>query len=183
MSRAGTAVAGAIGPLLILAVAPDGCAEPRIGKGTRELALHISPDFESAIGDTIFVEAGYGVFVRDRLQVRGTYSYTLMEDIAGNDNDYRMSELALVGEYHFRVGNAFVPYVGLELGWSQSQFGDFDESALVYGPRAGLKYFMADNVALAFEAAYKFAGTDVFINDFTAEDTDLTLAFGLRVMF
>jgi opacity protein-like surface antigen len=77
----------------------------------------------------------------------------------------------------------FVPYLGAGVGWRSSHFGDLEESALVYGPRAGLKIFLADNVALDFEVTYKLSGADVFINDFVAEDTDLTSVIGLRVLF
>jgi len=38
-------------------------------------------------------------------------------------------------------------------------------------------------VALDFEVAYKLATADVFINDFVADDTDLSLGIGLRVLF
>jgi hypothetical protein len=54
---------------------------------------------------------------------------------------------------------------------------------LVYGPRAGIEYFVADNVALALDITYEFAAADVFVNDFQAEDTDLTPALGLRFFF
>ena len=158
-------------------------ADPMTKKGNRELSLHISPDFEGAIGDTIFVQAGYGMFFWDRIEARATFSYTLLEDVAGADSDYKASELDLVGEYHIDLGGALVPYVGAGLGWSKSEFNTLDESAFVYGPRAGIKYFLADNVALDLEVAYKFATTDVFINDFVAEDTDLSLGLGLRVLF
>jgi len=71
--------------------------------------LHISPDFEGAIGDTIFVQAGYGMFFWDRIEARATFSYTLLEDVAGADSDYKASELDLVGEYHIDLGGALVP--------------------------------------------------------------------------
>lgn len=76
-----------------------------------------------------------------------------------------------------------VPYLGAGLGWRSSHFGKLEESALVYGPRAGIKVFLVDNVALDFELTYKLASADVFINDFVAEDTDLSSGIGLRVLF
>jgi opacity protein-like surface antigen len=121
--------------------------------------------------------------VRDGLAARGTLSHTVLEDVAGEDSDYRTSEAGLAGEYHFELGGKLVPYLGLGLGWRRSQFADLDESALVYGPRMGLKYFVADNVALDLEITYKFGSADVFINDFKAEDTDLSSAVGFRVLF
>lgn len=176
--RAGLA-AGVISCFLASTISAD----PKITKGTRELSLHVSPDFESTIGDMILVQAGYGVFLRDRLELRGTFNYALLEDIAGADADYKMFEYGVVGEYHIDLGGAAVPYLGAGIGWGKSEFGSLDESALVYGPRAGVKYFVADNVAIDFEVAYKLAFADVFINDFIAEDHDLSLGLGLRVLF
>ncbi|CAN5121539.1 hypothetical protein BH24PSE2_BH24PSE2_15470 [soil metagenome] len=166
-----------------LLLASTASADPMIEEGNRELSLHISPDFEGAIGDTIFLEAGYGIFVRDGIVARATLSHTVLEDVAGEDTDYRTSEAAIVGEHHFDLGGKLVPYAGVGLGWRRTQFADLDESALVYGPRLGLKYFVADNVALDLEITYKFGAADVFINDFQAEDTDLSSAVGFRVMF
>jgi hypothetical protein len=158
-------------------------AEPLIQSGHHELSLHISPDFEGAIGDMIFAQAGYGMFVRDGLELRGTFSYTLLEDVSGAENDYKMWELGAVGEYHMNRDRRVVPYLGLGVGWAKSLFANVDESAAVYGPRAGVKCFLADNAALDFEVTYRFASADVFINDFAREDSDLSLLFGLRVLF
>jgi opacity protein-like surface antigen len=158
-------------------------AEPKLDQGVRELSLHISPDFESAIGDTIVARVGYGVFVRDRVSLRGTIQYMLMEDIAGNDADFRTLEYTLLGEYHFKTPRRVVPYLGAGIGWTSSEFGLLDESAFVYGPRAGVKYFMADNAALDLEVAYRFATADVFISDFVAEDADLTVGIGMRFLW
>lgn len=158
-------------------------AEPMIRTGNQDLSVHVSPDFEGAIGDMIFVQLGYGRFIRDRLEIRGTYAYTVLEDIAGADSDYKMSELGLVGEYHIDLGKALVPYVGVDIGWSKSAFGSLDESAFVYGATGGFNYFLADNVGLDFEVTYRFATADVFINDFQPEDHDLAAKIGLRFLF
>ena len=164
-------------------LASGASAQPMIQKDVNELSVHVSPDFEGAIGDMIFAQAGYGRFLWNRFSVRGTLLYTILEDVAGEDEDYRTSELGVAGEYHFDLGGNLVPYLGAGLGWRSSHFGDFKESALVYGPRAGLKYFLAENVSLDLEVTYKIGSADVFINDFVPEDTDLSTAIGLRVLF
>ena len=156
--------------------------DPRIGRGHGELSLHVSPDFEGPVGDTIAADAGYGFFVRDRLALRGTVGYAVLEDVGGEDSDYRMRELDVAAEYHFVLGAA-VPYLGAGVGWARSEFGGEAESAFVYGPRGGLKYFLAPNVALDFEVVYKLGSADVFVNDFAREDTDLSTTIGLRVFF
>ena len=171
----------------VLASAAGAVAQPRIQRGHQELSVHVSPDFEGAVGDMIDVEAGFGVFVRDRLSLRGTLLYEGLEDVAGEDSDYRSAEIGLAAELHFIGGGGgrsrFVPYLGAGVGWRRTRFDLLDESAAVYGPRAGLKIFLADNVALDFEVTYKLGSADVFINDFVPEDTDLSSGIGLRVLF
>ena len=167
----------------VLASVAGANAQPRIQRGHQELSVHASPDFEGAVGDMIDVEAGYGVFVRDRLSLRGTLLYEGLEDVAGEDSDYRSAEIGLAAELHFGGRSRFVPYLGAGVGWRRTRFDLLDESAAVYGPRAGLKVFLADNVALDFEVTYKLGSADVFINDFVSEDTDLSSGIGLRVLF
>lgn len=167
---------------VIASFATAAAAGPLIGRGHGELSLHVSPDFEGPVGDTIAADAGYAFFVRDRLAIRGVLGYAVLEDVAGEDSDYRMREVDAAAEYHFALG-AFVPYLGAGVGWARSEFGGEAESAFVYGPRGGLKYFLAPNVALDFEVVYKLGSADVFVNDFAREDTDLSMAIGLRVFF
>jgi hypothetical protein len=158
-------------------------AGPMLQKGARELAIHVSPDFEGAIGDTISADAGFGWFVRDRIVLRGVLDYEILEDVAGADADYRTSGLGVAAEYHFGHGETLVPYLGLGLGWRSTHFGEHEEAAMVYGPRAGLKVFLADNVALDCEAIYELGAADVFVNDFVPEDSDLRTLIGLRFYF
>jgi opacity protein-like surface antigen len=169
--------------VLLLAFSPAARAEPKLERGTHELSVHVSPDFEGAIGDMLLAQAGYAIFLRDRLAARGTLGYAVLEDVAGEDSDYRMQELGVAVEYHLAFWGKAVPYLGAGVGWRRSHFGDLDASGLVYGPRAGLKVFLADNVALDFEVTYKASSEAVFVNDFVAEDTDLTSVIGLRVSF
>ena len=166
-----------------LLLAAPAAAQPRIQKGSRELAAHVSLDFEGAVGDTISADAGYGWFVRDGLLLLGTVSYAILEDVAAEDSDFRTSELGVAAEYHFRRDRNLVPYLGLGVGWRSTEFDDVTNRGVTYGPRAGIKLFLADNVALDFELVYRLARDDLFVNDFVVEDSDLTSAIGLRVLF
>lgn len=173
---------GAAVLLFTLAAAPA-AAQPMLQRGTQELSVHVSPDFEGAIGDQLDARAGFGWFVRDGLSLRATVAYALLEDVAGEDSDYRMSQATLAAECHLWRASRVVPYLGLGAGWRSSHFGKLEESAPVYGPRAGLKVFLADNVALDFEVTYELSSDDVFVNDFVPEDTDISSQIGLRVLF
>jgi opacity protein-like surface antigen len=171
-------------PALLAALAcPAAAAQPRLQRGTHELAVHVSPDFEGAVGDQIDVAAGYGVFVRDRLSLGGTLLWESLEDVAGEDSDYRTWEVGIAADYHFAGLGRVVPFAGAGVGWRRTRFDLLDESAVVYGPRAGVEVYLADNVALGLEVTYKLAGADVFVNDFVVEDTDLSSMIGLRVAF
>ena len=110
-------------------------------------------------------------------------NYAVLEDVAGEDSDYRSSELGVAAEYHFWRDRRLVSYLGAGVGWRQTHFGKLEESALVYGPRAGVKLFFVDNAALDLELTYELSSADVFINDFVAEDTDFSVAIGFRVLF
>lgn len=169
--------------LFLSLVVCDAWAQERLEKGRRELSIHISPDFEGAVGDMLLVQAGYGVFVREGWEARGTLAWAVLEDVAGEDSDYRTWELSGAGEYHFDRGRDLVPYAGFGLGWRKTEFGALEESGAVYGPRGGVKYFLADNVVLDLEVTYKLSTADVFINDFEADNTDISSTIGLRLLF
>jgi hypothetical protein len=88
-----------------------------------------------------------------------------------------------VAEYNHALGETLVPYVGVEAGYRSLTYLDVEESAFVYGARGGLKVFIADNVAVEIAAAYKLAGSEVYVNDFVLEDSDLTYGVGFWVMW
>jgi hypothetical protein len=159
-------------------------ADPMTQRGTQELAVHVSPDFEGAVGDMLDLEAAYGYFLRERFVLRGALDYTVLEDVAGEDSDYRSTQIAVSAEYLARRGSArLVPRLGLAIGWRNTHFGDLQEAALTYGPRLGLDYFVADNVAIGLGVSFDFAAADVFVNDFVVEDTDISSKVGLRLFF
>ena len=169
--------------LMMLMIGVSASADPALLRGTKDLSLLGSPDFTAPTGDTLNLDIGFGYFVRDNFNLRGTLQHDVQEDIAPGDADYRATEFNLIGEYHFNLGWSTVPYVGLDLGWRRSKFGTIREDALIYGPRIGIKYFLADNVAIDLSLSYKFAGNDVFVSDFEIENKKISFGFGLRYMF
>ena len=158
-------------------------ADPLLQKGTKDLALAGSPDFTAPSGDTVSLDFGLGLFIRDNLSLRVTLLHEIQEDIAPGNADYRATEYNLVSEYHFDPGWLFIPYVGVELGWRRSKFGSIRDSGAIYGPRAGIKYFLADNVAIDVVISYKTSTDDVYISDFKSENNKIAFGFGLRIMF
>lgn len=158
-------------------------ADPALQKGTKDLSLVGSPDFTGPSGDTLNLNFGFGLFLRDNFNLRGTLQHDVQEDIAPGESDYRATEYNLVGEYHFDFGWSAIPYVGADLGWRRSKFGSIREDGIIYGPRIGIKYFLGDNIAIDTALSYKFAGSDVFVSDFKHEDKKISFGFGLRIMF
>ena len=179
MQKAGALLAG----LVALFSAFYLNADPLLQKGTKDLALVGSPDFTAPSGDTLSLDFGLGLFIRDNLSLRVTLLHEIQEDIAPGNADYRATEYNLVSEYHFDPGWLFIPYVGVELGWRRSKFGSIRDSGAIYGPRAGIKYFLADNVAIDVVISYKTSTDDVYISDFKSENNKIAFGFGLRIMF
>lgn len=169
---------------LLLAAAVPAIAESPFDKGSHDLSLEVSPDFEGVTGDTIDVEAGYGYFLRDKLALRAALRYATIEDVAPGEKDYRRREVTLGLEYQFwRSGHSVVPYAGVELGYARLNYLDFDASGAVGGLRGGVKILLSPHVAIDFTAAYTVSSENVFVNDFVPEDSDLTYGIGLRAMF
>ena len=181
-SIASTMMTGFLTLLPYPGLCADDSSEPTIYEGGREFSISGSPDFLGPTGDTLNVSAGYGMFVRDRVLIRGSFIYTTVEDIAPGENDYRAREADIAVEYHFDLGNAFVPYVGAELGWRRSKWASDVESGEIYGGRAGLKYFISNNIAIDLAFSYKASSNDVFISDYEMRNDYPSFSFGLRAM-
>ena len=163
---------------IAVAFATAVCAQPTIQEGTRELLIEGGWDSEGATGTELDLAVGYGVFVRDEIEVGGTLSY---ESLSGGD--LKVWELGGFVEYHFDMASMTVPYVGARVSYASYDQVVLDDSVFKYGPRVGVKYFITDNVAVDVGLTYLFATEEVFNNDGTLEDNDLSLSFGIRAMF
>ena len=168
---------------IAMAFATTVCAQPAIQEGTRELLIGGGWDPEGAAGTEMDLEVGYGVFVRDAIEVGGLLGYTSYEDAYGSGNDWKVLAIGGFVEYHFDMDSMTVPYVGAEIGYTSYEAGTLDDSAFVYGPKVGVKHFITDNVAVDAALSYMLATEDIFNNDGTVEDNDLSLSFSIRAMF
>ncbi len=168
---------------IALAFATSVCAQPAIQEGTRELIIGGGWDPDGAAGTELDLTVGYGVFVRDAIEIGGLLGYTSYEDYYGSGSDWKVMAISGLVEYHFDMASMTVPYVGAEIGYISYEAGTLDDSTFVYGPKVGVKYFITDNVAVDVALKYMLAGEDIFNNDGTLEDNDLSLSFGIRAMF
>ena len=161
---------------IALAFATAVCAQPTIYEGTRELLIAGGWDSDGETGTELDLTVGYGVFVRDAIEVGGTLGYESL-----SDGDWKVMAIGGFVEYHFDMASMTVPYVGAKIGYASYEVPD--ESVFEYGPRVGVKYFIADNVAVDVGLTYMLATEEVFVNDGVYEDNDLSLSFGIRAMF
>ena len=173
-----------VAAIIVAALATFAYAQPLpwLYEGTREFIVEGGWDPEGSTGTEIELSAGYGIFLRDLFEVGGLLNYASYEDAGGPGVDSKSWGLRGFVEYHFDMVSATVPYIGTRAGYVNCE-NSLDESAFVYGPRIGVKYFIADNVALDAALGYELATEDIFANDGKAEDSNLSLQFGIRAMF
>jgi hypothetical protein len=191
MRRHGTPHGGVVCALtLLLCVASSALAQgPLLQRGTKELALSGLFDFQNE-GDALFdLRVTYGVFPRDALEVGG------LAEIQGDFDETFRYELGGFAEYHLlafgflrapRTGAPrAVPYLGADLSLS---FVDSDvtedNAALIFRPRAGVKWFITDYFAIDTNLFVAVATDDLFPNHTHDLDPyDIGLRLGLRVYF
>jgi hypothetical protein len=167
--------------VMVLCVASSALAQDiMLKRGSQELALSGTFDFEHEGDPTIDFNVRYGYFIQNRFEVGG------LAEIAGDfDNVFRYG-LGGFGEYHFgAIMPSTVPYVGadLELAFVDTDLGE-DNAALVFSPRVGLKWFLRDYIAIDTNFFVALATDDLYQNDRDDLDAyDIGLRLGLRVFF
>lgn len=170
---------GLAGGLQAAAQAADdgGGITPSLSEGTKELVLDGVFDPDTAAGTEMELNVKYGVFVADRVELGG---------VAGlADNDLATSwRLGIFGEINMETATQLVPYVGGGLSY---RYVDFDRGgstdALELTGEAGVKYFIADNVAISGAGVFSWATDDIYPDDNRLEDTDLKLVLAMRFFF
>jgi len=162
---------------MVLAMAVGVSAQPLLMEGTREWMVEANYDPEGPGGTEYSLGVGYGVFMRDALEVGGIFTYS-----SADDGDNKTMGIEGLAEYHFDRGTMMVPYVGARIGWNKWETVAADNDAMVYGPRVGVKQFLADNVAIDIALEYMMASDDIFVNDGEVEDTNMEIVVGMRML-
>jgi hypothetical protein len=158
--------------------------EPMLQRGTKELSLTGFFDFENEGDALIDIRGAYGFFPRDYLEVGG------LVQIAGDFDDTFRYELGGFAEYHiiqwaFLRAPRAVPYLGADLSLSfvDSDITE-DNAALLFRPRAGVKWFIRDYFAIDTSIFFALATDDLFPNKAGDLDFyDIGLRLGIRVNF
>lgn len=156
-------------------------AASMLAYNTEEYRLQGGLDFDSAAGTSFDIEAGYGYFVDDYIELGGLVSYL--------NNDFTSSgSIGGFGEYNFETETAVIPFAGSQLRLIYSSFdiaGVDDDStmALALGIYGGVKYFIYDNLAVSARMLVEAATDDVYAEEDDVSNIDFGIDFGLRVFF
>lgn len=154
------------------------CYAKMLTQGTKELDIEGSYDDHTAAGESFWTAIGFGYFIVDNLEVciAGAFIY----------NDLQTGYHPALGlQYNIDLGGKLVPFIGGNIGWGiWNNKNTEDVDAFVYGVEAGLKYFLAENVALSGAVDYDWATDNLWDEeDGTMNDKDLSIHFGLRYYF
>lgn len=145
-------------------------------QGTHEIGMAGTYDSDTSLGSDFDLALKYGYYFWDNIAVGGMVGYA--------DNDARSTwDLGAYGEYNFAMDGDWVPYVGLNLAWSETDPAAGEKNdAFVTTPNTGVKYFFNSSVAGFLQLNYDIATEDIYTDeDGNLEDQNLGFVLGLRV--
>ncbi|MFT5499102.1 MAG: hypothetical protein ACI9TH_004517 [Kiritimatiellia bacterium] len=168
---------------LVLAALSAGTvqAEPQLTQGTKELTLQGFADFETREDYFVYLDLGYGTFIKDHLEVGLNFG-------ANSSDASQNYSIGPFVEYNFANGGDMVPYVNAGARWAYSDvsfgtggdlFSDSGSVALLTG-EAGVKYFLRENIAISTGLSYEWASDDIFDAGDTLEDGNILFKLGMR---
>lgn len=145
-------------------------------QGVSEVRLNGLMDFETADGTLFSMDVFYGIFFVDYFE-------------AGLAMGLRESDslsLWKVGpelEYNFDLGTELVPFVGGGIFYGRYDADREKGNGVVIKTDAGIKYFVAEEVAISLAAVLEWASEDVYSEEGGLTDLDARLEMGLRFFF
>lgn len=107
-------------------------------------------DIES---DTINLTGTFGYFFTDAIE--GVFSGTFSWLDADGSDDVTSVGFGTGVDYHFTPGEQVVPFVGVSVFWNEIDFGSEAEDEFSVQVRLGAKQFVAENIAIRYQAEYE----------------------------
>jgi outer membrane protein W len=160
--------------------APKQAVTPNLNQGTKVLEGSGSVDGDKPVGTETKVALGFGYFIKDNLELAAVGGL--------QDNDYiTIYEAGARIEYNITLDSPVVPFVGAGVLWAGADPSKSDADSVdttVGRAIVGVKYFVRDDVALAFSGVYDKAADDLYIDeDGKAQDDNFKGLFGIRFYF
>lgn len=146
--------------------------------GTMETRLAGQLDATTANGTLVEANVSWGYFFADNAQAGARATFI------DNDN-LTVYGAGAFAEYNFEIGSDdWLPFVEGSLALSSGDYeGGKSEVALVAEAQAGLKYFLAPNVAVSGAAVFDYATEEIFADDAKLDDTDVKIQFAIRYYY
>ncbi len=163
-----------------LVIVNAGNAYARVEKGDQELAFDGSiTSFETGSNETGLVNMGvsYGVFLSDAWQIgiAGDFSRTVTREMATIKTSVNG-----FAKYHFCTDSDIVPYLGVQVGFANTDYDYTDvksTSSGSIGGMGGIKWFIRENISFYTELNFSKQSEE------STETTTKQGLFGLAIYF
>ncbi len=144
-------------------------------EGTQEIHADGLMQWDGPAGQETSLSLGYGYFLFENVEAGMRLAYR-------DDGMQRLRSLAGFVEQNYGVGWWLTPYIGGSLGLVSSS-RTADSNALALGLRAGVKYFMVQDLALDLSLSQEMATGKVYLNDGRSRHMRTSMDLGLRFFF
>lgn len=164
--------------LMAVGLAASSALGVTLAPGTMETRVSGQFDATSPQGSRTDLSISYGYFFRDNLQAGGRIGFS-------DDDNITLYSASAFTEYNFEIGSEdWLPFVEGSIGYAGGDGdGGVQDSGLILELQAGIKYFLAPNVALSGAAVLNYSTADIYPDDDTYEDTDARLQLAIRFYY
>lgn len=149
-----------------------------LAPGTMETRVSGQFDSTTINGSLTELNISYGYFFLDNLQAGGRIGFF------DNDN-VTLYTVSAFTEYNFEIGSEdWLPYVEGALGLADGDGeGGVTEFAVTLQAQAGIKYFLAPNVAISTAVVIDFASDEIYPDEDRYDNNDARLQLAIRYYY
>ena len=155
-----------------------------ITKGSQEIEVSGQLDFATEVGTEFDLGLNYAYFFWDRIALGARGG-------VGDNDAVTYGGIGLTAEYNFILppkfrplfGTDLVPFLGAAVDYRYAKLFDENESAIVLGGEAGVKFFLTDSTAIHLSLVGEWASEEIYADDLEATDLNLYAALGMRFYF